>query len=55
MNFIRKFNRQYGTKLNANMMKQGEEETITYIDILCKNILELLFDVEGGKNKLNEK
>ena len=55
MNFIRKFNRQYGTKLNANMMKQGEEETITYIDILCKNILELLFDVEGGKNELNEK
>ena len=36
-------------------MKQREEETITDIDILCKNILELIFDVERGKNELNEK
>ena len=55
MNFIIKYNRKYGTKLNANMIIQGEEETITDIDILCKNVLELLFDVEGGKNELNEK
>ena len=55
LNFTRKYNRQYGTKLNANMIIQGEKETITDIDILCKNVLELLFDVEGGKNELNEK
>ena len=55
LNFIRKYNRQYGTKLNANMIIQGEEETITNIDKLCKNVLELLFDVEGCKNELNEK
>ena len=55
LNFIIKYNRKYGTKLNANMIIQGEEETITDIDILCKNVLELLFDVEGGKNELNEK
>ena len=45
LNFIRKYNRKYGTKLNANMIIQGKEETNIDIDILCKNILELLFDV----------
>ncbi len=36
------------------MIIQGEVETITDIDILCKNVLELLSDFEGGKNELNE-
>ena len=38
-----------------NMIIQGEGETISDIDKVCKKVLELLFDVEDGKTWLNEK
>ena len=37
------------------MIIQGEGETISDIDNVCKKVLELLFDVEDGKTGLNEK
>ena len=55
LNFIAKFNKKYHISLNANMIIQGEGETISDIDNVCKKVLELLFDVEDGKTGLNEK
>ena len=55
LNFIMKYNKKYGSTFNANIIIQGEGETIADIDNLCKKVLELLYDVEGGKNELNEK
>ena len=42
LNFIMKYNKKYGSTLNANIIIKGEGETIADIDNLCKKLLELL-------------